>query len=317
MRDREQFAARIKSLAGRNVLVGTSSWKYPGWCGTIYDEQRYLWRGAFSKRRFESACLREYAGMFSTVCVDAAYYRFPDAAYLETMMSQVPDGFLFAFKVTDDVTIKRYSNLPRFGPKAGQMNPDYLNADLFASSFLRPCEPFRHKIGLLIFEFSRFYPTDYLRGRDFAAELDVFLSQLPNGWPYGVEVRNRYFLKPGYFEVLQRHGVTHVYNSWAEMPEVADQMRIPESFTTPGRVAARFLLKPGRKYQQAVDLFSPYNEIKEPHEPARQAGAALIRDGLEHHGRKTFIYVNNRLEGNAPETLACMIEQAEAEARPA
>jgi uncharacterized protein YecE (DUF72 family) len=310
--DRDHFAARVQSLASQNVLLGTSSWKYPGWCGMIYEEQRYLWRGGFSKRKFEAACLREYARVFNTVCVDAAYYKFPDARYLESMMSEVPDEFLFAFKVTDEITIKRYTSLPRFGPRAGQVNPNYLNADLFSSSFIAACEPFRSKIGLLIFEFSRFYPTDYGRGRDFAAELDSFLSQIPTGWPYGVEIRNRYFLKPGYFGVLQGHGVTHVYNSWAEMPEVAEQMRIPGSVTNPGRMAARFLLKPGRKYQQAVDLFSPYSEVREPHPPAREAGATLIKEGASDPGRRTFVYVNNRLEGNALQTLASMIELAEA-----
>ena len=94
------------------------------------------------------------------------------------------------------------------------------------------------------------------------------------------------------------------------MPEVGEQMRIPGTTTTPARVAARFLLKPGRKYQQAVDFFSPYNEVKDPHPPAREAGATLIREGAKHPERRTFIYVNNRLEGNAPQTLASMIDLA-------
>jgi len=40
-----------------------------------------------------------------------------------------------------------------------------------------------------MFEFSRFWPTDYEHGRDFIANLDKFLGQLPTGWPYGVEMR--------------------------------------------------------------------------------------------------------------------------------
>ena len=42
-----------------------------------------------------------------------------------------------------------------------------------------------------MFEFSRFWPTDYEHGRDFIADLDKFFGQLPSGWPYGVEMRNR------------------------------------------------------------------------------------------------------------------------------
>ena len=55
-------------------------------------------------------------------------------------------------------------------------------------------------IGLLRFEFSRFWPADYEHGRDFIADLDKFLGQLPNGWPYGVEMRNRSWLKPEYLQ---------------------------------------------------------------------------------------------------------------------
>lgn len=41
---------------------------------------------------------------------------------------------------------------------------------------------------------------------------------------------------------------------------------------------------------------------------ARQAGAALVQEGkAAGQGRQTFIYVNNRLEGNALETIAAMV----------
>ena len=48
------------------------------------------------------------------MCVDAAYYKFPDQRYLEGMVSQVPADFLFGFKVTDEITIRKFTNLPRF-----------------------------------------------------------------------------------------------------------------------------------------------------------------------------------------------------------
>src|SRR5262245_1706493 len=91
--------------------------------------------------------------------------------------------------------IRKFANLPRFGLHAGKPNENFLNADLFASAFVKPCEPFKQNVGLLIFEFSKFYPADYRRGRDFVADLDRFLEQLPKGWPYGVEIRNKYFLR--------------------------------------------------------------------------------------------------------------------------
>jgi glycerate-2-kinase len=74
-------------------------------------------------------------------------------------------------------------------------------------------------------------------------------------------------------------------------------------------VTARFLLKPGRKYEQAVKAFEPYDSIKEEYPEARAAGRALVAEGkAAGPKRRTFVFVNNRLEGNAISTIAAMLE---------
>lgn len=276
----------------------------------LYDEARYIYRGKFAVSRFERTCLSEYAQVFKTVCVDAAYYSFPSEAYLAGLAEQVPIDFQFGFKVTDEITIKRFPNLARFSHRAGKSNEHFLNPALFADAFLRPCEKIRHQIGLLMFEFSKFFASDYEHGREFVADLDKFLGQLPAGWPYAIEMRNDKWLQPDYFACLQRHGVTHVFNSWNAMPPVQEQMALPGSQTNPKLTAARFLLKPGRKYEEAVNAFQPYDKIKETYPEARAAGKALVAKGkVAGKGGKTFIYVNNRLEGNALETIDAMLTE--------
>jgi uncharacterized protein YecE (DUF72 family) len=305
--DRESIRHRAFELAERGVYVGTSSWKYEGWLGQLYTSARYEYRGKVARTRFERGCLEEYAEVFKTVCVDAAYYDFPRLDYLQKLAGQVPDDFRFGFKVTDAITIRRYPSLDRFGARAGQRNPDFLNADLFRRAFLQPCESIRNKIGVLLFEFSRFWPSDYAQGRDFLADLDVFLGSLPSGWPYAIELRNRNWLKPDYFSCLERRGVAHVFNSWDAMPPVNEQVALSGSRTSPDLVAARFLLKPGRRYEDALRAFQPYDRTREVNDEARAAGAALIREGKRSPNRKTFIFVNNRLEGNALDTIAAMM----------
>ncbi len=306
--DRAQLAADLARFAAQGIYFGTSSWKYPGWRGQLYDEARYVYRGKFSETRFDRLCLAEYAEVFKSVCVDAAYYQFPSDRYLAGLMEQVPADFLFSFKVTDDITIKRFPNLPRFGRRAGETNTNFLNADLFASAFLGPCERFRSQVGLLMFEFSRFYPSDFARGRDFVEALDQFLGRLPKGWRYGVEIRNRNFLQPDYFEMLRRHSVTHVFNSWDAMPPVGEQLALSGSVTNPDCVAARFLLKPGRKYEEAVKTFSPYDRLQEVNEDGRAAAERILRESLiENARRKVFLYVNNRFEGNALATILALL----------
>lgn len=163
-----------------------------------------------------------------------------------------------------------------------------------------------------MFEFSRFHSVDYSHGADFVAELDRFLLALPRGWPYAVELRNKQWLTPEYFGCLRRNGVTHVFNSWSAMPSVSEQMALPGSITNPKLVATRFLLKPGRTYEEAVKTFQPYDKTKEENPEARTAGATLIKDGIEEEERETFVFVNNRLEGNALETLVAMLDEAKA-----
>jgi uncharacterized protein YecE (DUF72 family) len=309
--DRDKMKGAAAALASESVFIGTSSWKYPGWQGQLYEPDRYLWHGKFSEARFERLCLAEYAEVFKTVCVDAAYYKFPDRGFLEQLVAQVPADFLFALKVTDQITIKRFANLPRFGRRAGTVNEDFLNAGRFESAFLGPCQEFRANVGLLIFEFSRFSPREFERGRDFVVALDEFLGRLPGGWRYGVEIRNRTFLRPEYFAMLARHGAAHVFNSWQDMPSLSEQLALPGSCTSPEFFGARLLLKPGRKYEEAVKQFSPYDRIKDPYPEGRAAGAGLIREARSQRGAtKGFIYVNNRFEGNALETIAAIVEQA-------
>ena len=307
--NRDQIQAKADELAMRGVFIGTSSWKYDGWFGQLYSPARYEYRGKVAKTRFERDCLSEYAEVFKTVCVDAAYYTFPSEKYLAGLAEKVSSDFQFGFKVTDEITVRKFPNLDRFGIRAGKPNENFLNTDLFASAFIMPCATIRQNVGILIFEFSRFYPSDYAKGAEFVADLDRFLGELPKGWRYGVEMRNQHWLAPEYFACLARHGVAHVFNSWDAMPAVSEQMALPGSRTNPKLLAARFLLTPGRKYEEVVKTFQPYDKVREQNPDARAAGKALVAEGkVAGPDRKTFIYINNRLEGNALETIDAMLE---------
>jgi uncharacterized protein YecE (DUF72 family) len=308
------LAGPLAALAAKGVYLGTSSWKYPGWCGQLYSPGRYATRGKFSNARFERGCLGEYAEVFPTVCVDAGYYRFPSEPYLRGLAAQVPAGFRFGFKVTEQITVKRFTHLPRYGDLAGKPNPHFLDADAFLRHFLNPLAAIRDSAGLVIFEFSHFYPSDYPRARDFVGELDRFLAQLPCAdWQFGIEVRNESLLHPDYFACLGDHGVAHVYNSWTKMPPLGEQVAMPGSRTAPGFTGARLLLKPGRTYEQAVKAFQPYEKTAEILPDVREAAAALVRDLAAHPAspaRGSFLFVNNRLEGNALNTIEAIVRLA-------
>jgi hypothetical protein len=54
--------------------------------------------------------------------------------------------------------------------------------------------------------------------------------------------------------------------------------------------------------------FEPCDSIKEENPEARAAGRALVAEGQEAGPkRRTFVFVNNRLGGNAISTIAAVI----------
>ena len=304
--DRAGLAARLRSLAQENIYIGGSSWKYEGWIGQVYSRERYLSRGKFSRQFFEAECLREYAETFPTVCGDFAFYQFPSDEFWRKLFRQIPENFRFAFKVPEQITCKVFPSHARYGPQAGKPNEAFLDNKMLEEMFLRPLGPYREKTALLIFEFGAFGRRSFAELPEFLDRLDPFLAALPPEFRYAVEIRNPEFLEKDYFACLRQHRVAHVYNAWSKMPELRHQMAIPDSVTADFLVS-RALLQRGRNYEDAVTLFTPYREVQDPNPEARESMRVLIGRAREDK-RMLFLFVNNRLEGNAPLTILSVVE---------
>jgi len=304
--DRDGLAARLRALAEQRIYIGGSSWKYEGWLGQIYSRDRYLSRGKFSKKVFEQECLREYAETFPTVCGDFAFYQFPSEEFWRKLFHQTPGNFRFAFKVPEQITCKVFPVHARYGPQAGLDNEVFLDLHTLREMFLRPLLPYREQTAVLIFEFGAFNRRTFEELHQFLERLDPFLAGLPPEFRYAVEIRNPEFLERDYFDCLRGHGVAHVYNAWAKMPELEQQIAIPGSATADFLVC-RALLRRGRVYEEAVQRFAPYREVQDPNPEARESMRMLIRRA-EENNQFIFLYVNNRLEGNSPMTILSVVE---------
>jgi uncharacterized protein YecE (DUF72 family) len=300
-----RLAPALRSLAERGVCFGTSSWKYEGWLGTVYTPGRYVARRKFSRRKFEAECLREYAETFPVVGGDFSFYQFPSADSWDRLFAATPPDFGFGLKVPEDLTVPRWPGHARYGPRAGLPNEHFLDAPLLERAFVRPLEPHRRQVAVLIFEFGAFSPQDFPGAADFLWSLERFLRALPGGWRYAVEVRNEEYLLPDYFAVLARCNVAHVLNAWTRMPTLGDQSALPGAFTADFAVV-RALLQRGRGYEQAVSLFEPYREVRHPDPPTRDALRRVAERALRLRQR-AYVFVNNRLEGNAPATIEAVV----------
>ena len=291
--------ARLADQLPPLLRFGTSSWNYPGWQGLVYHRE-YPARGAAARM------LEEYARfpLFRTVGIDSTFYAPPTPATLDSYAKALPAGFPCVSKVWSQLTVHTWSKA-QDPVRAGRRNPDFLNAELFTEAVWEPYrDHFGGHAGPFVFEFQQIAERDGVPAEEFAARLDRFFGELPPEGSYGVEIRNEEYLTPDYFAMLRRHRVAHVFNSWTRMPPIGAQLDLPGALTAPFAVA-RALLRPGRKYQDAVDRFAPYNRIQEPNPELRGDLTRLIRSALD-ASVPTYILVNNRAEGSAPLTIAAI-----------
>jgi uncharacterized protein YecE (DUF72 family) len=300
-----RLGPRLRALADQGIYFGTSSWKYEGWLGSIYSPGRYSSRGKFSRRKFEADCLAEYAEVFPVVCGDFSFYQFPTADFWRQLFGESPRSLQFAFKVPEEITVAIWPGHARYGSRADRANGSFLDARLFELEFARLLEPYRDRVAVLIFEFGTI-PKAIFSAGEFIGRLHAFLAALPGGFRHAVEIRNPEYLGPGYFDVLSAHGVAHVFNAWTRMPDLSAQAELPGAFTADFAVV-RALLRPGRTYEQAVTLFKPYRTLQES-DPSTRDALRRIADRSRQAGQPAFVFVNNRLEGNAPSTIEAVAE---------
>ncbi|GIW89382.1 MAG: hypothetical protein KatS3mg108_3706 [Isosphaeraceae bacterium] len=305
-----RLAPRLRALAERGVYFGTSSWKYPGWLGTIYTPERYQTRGKFNQKLFDATCLEEYARVFPLVGGDFSFYQFPSREYWARLFGQTPETLLFALKVPEEITVPVWPRHARYGERAGKANEHFLDVGLYRRLFADLLKPHAHRVAVLIFEFGTYAKRTFATPDAFLDELAPFLAGLPDGFRHAVEVRNPELLRERrYFDTLAASEVAHVFNAWTRMPALSDQVAIPEADTADFLVA-RALLRKGRSYEQAVELFEPYERIQEPDPAGRQALADLAKRALERK-KPAFLLVNNRYEGNAPSTIEAIVDAFE------
>ncbi len=285
------------------VHFGTSTWTYEGWQGQVYLKK-------YAKTVFARECLGEYCQylydgepLFRTAGNDSTFYRPPTANQLRRYLNQIPEDFEMCFKVWEEITIPSFAKQARYGSKAGQPNPRFLDAKLFIDLILMLYREakFEPHTGLFLFEFQR----HGMSSEEFCSRLDTFFSHLPKDFRYAVEIRNAGLLGPEYRKVLENHGVAHVYNHWSYMPPLAEQhQRMEVRFTAPFTVL-RLLTPLKMTYEAAKKRAEPYTKIVEALPEMRRDTIELVRKAVKEN-RKAFVLVNNRSEGNAPLTIQAL-----------
>ena len=276
----------LASQLGPRVRLGTSSWTFPGWIGTVYSREH-------ATRTLARSGLREYAHhrWLRTVGVDRTFYRPVGEPDYRAMASQVPVDFRFLVKAHEAIT------RPDVTDATGQAR--FLDASYARDAMVEPMlAGLGDRAGPLLFQFS---PMG-IRG-DAAAESTVrrigeFLLKLPPGPLYAVETRDAALARPSWGAMLRETGAVHCYSVHPSMPALAVQARCAPP-SAQRAIVCRWMLHGGLGYDEARARYEPFDRIVDP-DPASLSGFASLCAQAIAHAMDSWVIVNNKAEGSAP-----------------
>ncbi len=288
--------------ASTRLHLGTSSWSFPGWKGLVYAGEH---QDAVLARRGLHAYSRH--PLLDAVGIDRGFYAPLTLEQYADYASQTPAGFRFLVKAPDLVT---GATVRDSQGRPGRINPTHLDADSAIEFCVRPCrDGLGDKLGALVFQFSPL-PRDWLsRPVEWIDRLATFLSKLPPGLPYAVELRDAELLTPRLMRMLAEHRVGYCLGLHARMPPLERQLRALDALHaaagSTGPLVARWSLHAGLGYVAAKARYAPFNRLVDPDPATREALAARAAEVLA-DGQQVIVTANNKAEGSAPLTLQAL-----------
>jgi len=279
------------------IRLGTSSWSFSGWNGLVYG-------GEYTSTTLARRGLEAYARhpLLRAVGIDRTYYAALPAEQFAAYAAAVPDGFRFLVKAPEACTLARFPRHGRYGAVAGQLNRTFLDAAYAADAIVGPMvEGLGPKAGPLVFQFPPQAATAVGTPGAFAERVHRFLSGLPRGPIYAIEIRNAELLTPDYAAALAANRACHCLTVHPTMPDLGRQAAVTRVETGP-TVVVRWMLRPGLRYEAARARYAPFNKLVDEDRATRQAIAALCRRQAA-RGAETFVIANNKAEGSAPLTV--------------
>ena len=295
-----EVAARLPA----SLRLGTSSWSFPGWGGLVYA-------GRHRAEDLSRDGLIAYARhpLLRAAGIDRTFYAPLDASGFAHHAAQVPGDFRFLVKASQLCTFPALRE--GGGTGAARQNRRFLEAGFASDAVVAPAvEGLGRRLGVLLFQFP---PLPHAETRDpgrFSERLASFLGALPRGPPYAVEIRNRELLHPAYAAALAASGTAHGFTIHPSMPPLEIQAEVLPVESQPGLVV-RWMLGHGRGYEEARDLYAPFDRLAAPDPESRASIAALVARAVR-AGKEGLIVVNNKAEGSSPLSI---VELARAIAR--
>lgn len=272
------------------IPMGTCSWNYDSWVGLVYGQ----------KEPYSAAYLSEYARRYPTVEVDSWFYRIPDAGDVREYRQRTGEGFTFACKVSERISLTHERSRDKKAPLVP--NVDFLSVGAYAE-YLAAAAPLKDRIFLAELEFEYLNKQKMPGATEFMKRLEAFAAaerDLPGELrlPLGVECRNGNYLTREYFRFLRDTGLAPVLSEKLYLPHLYDLVDLAGDLIG-DRCAVRLLGGDRKEIEEKTG--GEWNRIAEPKEDLPLIGQAIA--GLAKGSRLVQVYVNNHFEGSAPLTI--------------
>jgi uncharacterized protein YecE (DUF72 family) len=241
------------------LFLGTSGWSYSDWEGTVYPE-----------RLPAGARLSEYVKKYATVEIDSTFYGTPRRKTVEKWREITPEGFRFAAKFPQEITHER----------------SLVGCSDLARSFVETMELLGDRLGPLLIQLPPSFDVDGM------GVLEDFLTNLPGGFRYAVEVRHRSWLRSDLARLLEEKNAALALIDYPRMPRM--------EAATSDLVYIRWL---GDRREFPSDHTEPKRDRSED----LRWWARRVKKFLA-EGREVFVYANNHYQNHSPSTLAQFLE---------
>jgi len=166
------------------IHIGTSGWSYDHWEGVLYPP------GLPPRDR-----LPTYFSRFSTVELNASFYRWPRNTTFAGWRRRLPDGFQLSVKAPRGLTHAKRLYAP----------------EVWTERIVESWHTLGDKRAILLVQLPPAMERD-------DARLDWFLAGLPDWIRVAVELRHPSWNDPGVFDLLERRGAAYCVMSGARLP---------------------------------------------------------------------------------------------------
>ncbi len=240
------------------ILLGTQNWNYRAWIGPFYPPETKT-----------SDLLQWYSRMFSTIEVDSTFYGVPAEAVLKNWKDKVPDDFVFALKLPQEITHSKR----------------LVGGEHVLERFVERVRFLGNSLGPILLQL----PPDFLPSTDNRNVVEGFLAQLAPELRWTIEFRHPGWVDEDTLALLRDRNValTLVDGRWIKRARVLELASQP---------TAKFAYVRWMGLDRRLTDFS-HPQSERDDELAEWAGALR---GLEPQVETVFGYFNNQFQGHSP-----------------